>query len=354
LDYYNSDVGGFIDTGDVGYEPGQSYQELYTQWFANSALGEVPLRPHAWAYSDPRASFCPNMNGDQESNRQNLYLRYSLFPYFYSLAHRAYEEGEPLFPPLVYEFQTDWNARKVGSVKLIGESLLYGVVVGFGQTERSVYLPQGKWLNYHSHEWVKGAGAESAPVPLYQVRNGHPHVFTLPLFIREGGIIPKYEIKEDQPIQNIAEMIQSENKKTSLTLQVASSPIQSRFNLYEDDGVSVAYLQGKVRVTRISQKLEKSKDGFIETIVIEPIRLKFGASQKVRTYSVDLYVDQKRVQSANLDSEAMSQCITESERERNEAGCWKQESANLIRFRLKPITFENRHELVVQLVPSDA
>jgi alpha-glucosidase len=49
IDYYGSDVGGFRREGMPYNELHQHLQyqtELYTQWFANGAWFDVPLRPH--------------------------------------------------------------------------------------------------------------------------------------------------------------------------------------------------------------------------------------------------------------------------------------------------------------------
>ena len=39
---------------------------------------------------------------DVPSNLANIQLRYELFPYYYSLAYRAWLDGEPVFPSLDY------------------------------------------------------------------------------------------------------------------------------------------------------------------------------------------------------------------------------------------------------------
>jgi alpha-glucosidase (family GH31 glycosyl hydrolase) len=143
------------------------------------------------AYGEQNVNIRLAPDGHRLSNRANLLLRYELSPYLYRLAHRAHRFGAPVFPPLVYHFLDDPNVRRMGNVKLVGDGLLFGVVATFGQTDRRVYLPRGRWVDYHSLHWHDSTGTEIAPVPLYRERHGEPRVFTIPLFARAGAIIPQ-------------------------------------------------------------------------------------------------------------------------------------------------------------------
>ncbi|RXL52317.1 hypothetical protein EO238_34025, partial [Citrobacter sp. AAK_AS5] len=42
VDYFGSDVGGFLRRGLTG----EALDDLYTRWFATNAWLDVPLRPH--------------------------------------------------------------------------------------------------------------------------------------------------------------------------------------------------------------------------------------------------------------------------------------------------------------------
>ena len=143
VDYYSSDTGGFFH-GDRTHDDGED-REIVKQWAAVSSLLDVPMRPHGWALGgnlDDR-TYRLDRRGDLDSNRANVRRRYELIPYLYSLAHRAHWTGEPVFPPLVYHFEADANARQIGNVKMIGPSLLFGVVATEGEYQRRVYLPEG-------------------------------------------------------------------------------------------------------------------------------------------------------------------------------------------------------------------
>lgn len=93
VDYYGSDVGGFrremLNT---------DLNELYTQWLANSAWFDIPLRPHTENLCNCFET-TPDSIGNVASNRANIRQRYELTPYYYSLAHQANQTGEPVIPP---------------------------------------------------------------------------------------------------------------------------------------------------------------------------------------------------------------------------------------------------------------
>jgi alpha-glucosidase len=95
VDYYGADIGGFHRrAGTLDGDP----NELFTQWFANAALFDFPIRSHTWNLSN-QLETSPASIGSLKSNRFNARLRYRLFPYYYSLAHDAYESGDAIIRP---------------------------------------------------------------------------------------------------------------------------------------------------------------------------------------------------------------------------------------------------------------
>ena len=123
---------------------------MYTQWFADGMLLDVPGRPHAANLCNCANTARPRRR--RPSNLENLRLRYRLIPYLYSLAHRAYLYGEPVFPPLVLYYQDDPNVQQTADEKLLGRDVLVAPSSTDGQTARDVYLPRGTWVNYHTND----------------------------------------------------------------------------------------------------------------------------------------------------------------------------------------------------------
>jgi alpha-glucosidase len=241
MDYFGSDIGGFHRGGLDG-----DLNEMYTQWFANSSLLDVPVRAHTENLCNCKET-APDRIGDVESNLANIRLRYTLIPYLYSLSHRAYLYGEPVFPPLVYFYQSDPAIRELADEKLIGADLLVAQAAEYGLKERKVYLPAGNWYDYYTNDFIHSTGQLVGPFSLYQENR-----FQLPLFARAGALIPQMYV-DDQTMNSLG-MRNDSSEHNELIVRVYASSSATSFTLYEDDGTTTAYQSGAVKTTLLSQQ----------------------------------------------------------------------------------------------------
>ncbi len=246
IDYYGSDIGGFFRQAADG-----DVDETYTQWFAEGMALDVPARTHTQNLCNCNET-APDRIGDLQSNLRNVRQRYALSPYLYSLAHRAYLNGEPVFPSLVFYYPQDPNVRDMGNEKMLGRDLLVVPVAAEGAKEQRVYLPAGDWVNYHNDEWLSSSGEWFGPLPLYV-----DNLLQLPLFARTGAIIPQMHV--DEQTMNILGQRADGTRRDELIVRVYASTQPTEFTLYEDDGATVAYQRGEVRTTAISQQVVESK-----------------------------------------------------------------------------------------------
>jgi alpha-glucosidase len=246
IDYYGSDIGGFHRGALDG-----NLNEMYTQWFANGMAFDIPGRAHTENLCNCKET-APDRIGDLKSNLANLRQRYEFSPYYYSLSHRAYLFGEPLLPPLVYYFQDDPEVREMGHEKMIGRDLLAAIVAAYGEKERQVYLPAGDWINYHTNQWFHSSGEWFGPFPT-QI-NG---IFRLPLFARAGAILPQMFV--DEKTMNILGKRIDVTLRNELIIQVYADEAASSFTLYEDDGETIAYQNGEVRSTLLTQEEDEAR-----------------------------------------------------------------------------------------------
>jgi alpha-glucosidase len=311
IDYFGSDIGGFrremLDS---------DLNELYTQWFADSAWFDTPVRPHT-------ENLCgcyetsPDSIGDTASNLQNIRQRYELAPYYYSLAHRATQYGEPLVPPLVYYYQNDSNVREMGNEKLIGRDILVAMVAGANQRQRDVYLPAGDWINYQTNERITSTGQTISNVPLYV--NGK---FTLPVYVRAGAILPKAFV--DDSTMNILGKRTSGGANTDLIARVYANGTASSFTNYEDDGETTAYQSGAVQTTAISQSLS----GSTETVTIGASSGTYTGAPTSRRNVVEL-VASTQASAVTLGGTALTQYSSKSAFDAASSG-WYNAGGNLI------------------------
>jgi alpha-glucosidase (family GH31 glycosyl hydrolase) len=234
MDYFGSDIGGFHRKGLQGDE-----NEMYTQWFAAGSLLDVPVRVHTFNLENNHET-APDRIGDRASNLFNLRQRYALLPYYYSLAHLAFEKGEPVFAPLVFYFQNDPNARQLGDHKMVGQQLLGVTASRHGQRAVDVYLPKGDWFEFRTGKLIASTGDWQKNVPLYDGK-----IFRLPLYARAGSIFPMSRITEKTRNVNGSEPL----------IRVFPAKGTSAFTQTDDDGETIAYKNGDRKLTKITQSV---------------------------------------------------------------------------------------------------
>jgi alpha-glucosidase len=163
---------------DIGGYSGHASPELYARWMALGAISPF-CRAHV---TNGVPGQEPWRFGTEvtRASRDWLRARYQLLPYLASLADEAARTGAPLLRPLVWEFQADPQVARLGDQAMLGPWLLVAPVVVEGATSRSVYLPAGRWYDAASDAIVDGPTTIEVPLRLA----------ALPMFVREGAIIP--------------------------------------------------------------------------------------------------------------------------------------------------------------------
>lgn len=312
IDYFGSDVGGFrreMLNSDLN--------ELYTQWFANSAWFDVPLRPHTENLCNCYQT-SPNKIGDTTSNLANLRQRYELTPYYYSLAHQAWSNGDPVVPPLVYYYQNDPNVRSMGSEKMIGRDLLVAVAAAAGERQRSVYLPAGTWFDYRTNTKYTSTGQWFTAVPEYV--NGK---FQLPAFARAGAILPTMYV--DDKTMNVFGKRTDGTTRNELRARVFPSTTASSFPLVEDDGTTTAYQSGSKRTTTIGQ----SVSGSVRTVTIGAGSGTYSGAPSSRDNVVELVTDGTQASAVTLNGAPLTQLANKAAFDAATSG-WYNAGGNLV------------------------
>jgi len=353
IDYYGADIGGFRREG-IPYNENHSgklqyEKELYTIWLANGAWFDIPIRPHTdnSFQQNKRYETAPNLVGDVRSNRENLRQRYELTPYYYSLAYRAFLAGEPVIPPLAFYYQDDATVRGVGHEKLIGKDLLVAVVASHGEYARKVYLPKGRWVNYHTRDWFTSTGTWVDGVPTYI-----DDVFRLPTFARAGAIIPMMVV--DEQTKDVAGHRQDGSVRDDLVVQVYPDASASTFTLYEDDGATVAYTpEGRpsyaTRTTAISQQQQNTT---LANITIEAASGTFPGAALRRNNLLKLVTDGARAVKVTFNRASLPQQTTEAAFAKAKSG-WFNAGRNLVLVKSGPVTVGRRKVFAVTLAPTN-
>jgi alpha-glucosidase (family GH31 glycosyl hydrolase) len=213
------------DTG--GYSGPPPSDELYVRWLEYSTF--TPLQEYFGA-RDSAGSIgarWPWLFGAQAQAIQKQYSRwrYELLPFRYSNAQAAYHEPKVVYP-----------VRWIGADQIVSgngtSDILVQPITVAGQTTTAVALPAGAtWIHYWTGKSYAGGTTATVATPLDQAA----------VFIKAGSIIPL------GPAMKYVD----EKPADPLTLDIYPAG-KSRYDLYEDDGVSEGYLAGAFSTTAFS------------------------------------------------------------------------------------------------------
>jgi alpha-glucosidase (family GH31 glycosyl hydrolase) len=269
--FWGTDTGGFVPTRELT-------GELYARWFQFSAF--TPLfRSHGrtwklrlpWGWNTGEFGPVESAGGPDRSElhnaevepicRQYLELRYRLLPYNYTLMREACDSGLPPMRALWLHYPDDPEAVKLGNEYLWGRDLLVAPVTAKGASERKLYLPAGDWYDFWTNEVYAGKRELTRPVDLA----------TLPLFVRAGAILPLDPVRQYTA--------QATDGPTTLRVYAGRD---GEFRLYEDDGITLDYLQGKCSWTRLKWNDRQRR------LTIEPEAAGGTARPEPRTFIVEV------------------------------------------------------------------
>jgi alpha-D-xyloside xylohydrolase len=162
--FWSHDIGGFIE---------KSPENLYRRWLPFGMLtshsrchGAPPKEP--WEYGSDFNNYF----------RSVVELKYKLMPYVYAQAKYCTEKGLPMVRALFIEYPDDPGAWQVDNEYLFGSDMLVAPLFE-DVTERDVYLPGGKWIDYQTGK-VYSPGWS-------RIKAGELEVI---LLVRDGAVIP--------------------------------------------------------------------------------------------------------------------------------------------------------------------
>ena len=231
--FWGSDIGGFYPTQDLT-------GELYVRWFQFAAFTSS-FRGHGrtwqmrlpWGWGldkmGPKESNTPPLESELNNPKiepiakKYAELRYQLLSYNYTLAWEARTTGMPMMRSMWLHHPSDKKARSIGDQYLWGRDLLIAPVYKKGATTRDVYLPAGKWYDWWTGKAETGGRAVQRAVDLA----------TMPIYVRAGAIVPVDPIRQYTG--------QKVDESTTLKIYRGAN---GKYTLYDDDGISLSYLQG--------------------------------------------------------------------------------------------------------------
>ncbi|WFB34996.1 glycoside hydrolase family 31 protein [Kiritimatiellota bacterium B12222] len=246
--FSSADLGGFAVRGEPG-EPGyETLAERDAEMFDDEniarrvcqALLYIPL-PRIHNNWETTPKFPWNCSEEiQPLYRKAIEERYALTPYWYHYALNAADTGEPILRPLSYHHPEDVAALNCDDQFYLGEDLMMAPAYREGEEQRSVYLPEGEWINYWTGEQHVGPVTLEVSTPLMSLEG-------VAVFVRKGAIIPR------QPVT--PSLGNKLPESLELTVYPSASDSQRAFNegngvltellcRHEEDGLRVTVSNG--------------------------------------------------------------------------------------------------------------
>lgn len=171
--FWSHDMGGFVKS---------TPEDLYCRWipfgFLTShtrAHGAPPTEP--WLYESERV---------QNTFRLSAEMKYKLMPYVYAQAKECTEKGLSMTRPLFMEFPNDPASWRVETEYMFGSQILVAPLMETAITEREVYVPEGKWIDYqtgkvYEHGWQTIVADGELPIIM---------------LVRDGSVLPHVELAQ--------------------------------------------------------------------------------------------------------------------------------------------------------------
>jgi alpha-glucosidase len=231
-------MSGFSFAGsDIGGFAGQPQGELFARWIQLGVFHAF-CRVHS---SGDHGNQEPWVFGEEITDivRKFVELRYQLLPYLYTAFWKYINDGTPILKSLVLYDQEDTATHYRSDEFIYGEQILICPILEPNAKGRRMYVPRGKWYNFWTHELVEG-GKE-----LWVDAN----IDSMPIFIKEGAVIPKY------PVQQYI----GEKKFDEITLDVYYKEGKENSKLYDDAHDGYDYKKGRfsLRTFKVTGKKEE-------------------------------------------------------------------------------------------------
>jgi len=230
--FAGSDIGGFAE---------QPQGELFTRWIQLGIFHPF-CRVHSsgdhgdqepWAFDEDVTDIV----------RKFVEIRYQLLPYLYTAFWNLVDHGTPLLKSLVMYDQEDHQTHYRTDEFIFGDNILVCPIQEPNAKGRRMYIPRGKWYNWWTDEVVDGGKEKWVDA----------EIDSMPIFVKEGAIIPKY------PVQQFV----GEKEINEVTLEVYFKNGKENSQLFDDAHDGYDYTKGRYSL-RTFKLIGKPKDLIIQ------------------------------------------------------------------------------------------
>ena len=210
-----------------GHCMGKKDDELYLRWVQLGIYSPV-MRLHStnnefagkepWNYSGPVERIA----------KDALRLRHKLLPYIYTMNYRTHMDCRAICEPMYYAYPEDENAYNCKNEFFFGTEMIVAPITEHTSADTNlasvnVWIPEGRYTDIFSDRIYEG----NQFVKMYR------DIETIPVLAKEGAIIPMSVNDRTNDCSNPE------------ALEILAYRGKGKFTLYEDDGETLSYKDGK-------------------------------------------------------------------------------------------------------------
>ncbi len=195
-----------------------------------------------------------------------LRLRHKLIPYLYSECYRYHKEGKLLIQPFYYYNIKFYDDENYSNQYYFGSSFMISPIIkpldpDMNRTIQRFYIPEGVWYDFKDGKRYLGNHKYIGFYPIEEY----------PIFVKQGSIIP------------LAGPNSYMSYKNPKDLEIHVFPGKSNtYRLYEDDGETNQYMDGKYCITEMDYNYRQSN----YTLIIRPVEGDVGVLDPTRDYKI--------------------------------------------------------------------
>lgn len=220
--------GGWMAAASTGHPSPQNY----ARWIEFDAFAPI-FRVHG-DHGERRQPWLYGPTAERAATRA-IRLRYALLPYIYSYAWRDTQTGVGLVRPLTFDWPEDPHARNDTAAWMFGDWLLVSPVVQQDAQQTRIYLPRGVWTDWSTGRIYLGGRTITVAVDSKTWAD-------IPLFIRQGAIIPTQQVMD----------YVGQHRVATVSVSVFPAARSTSFDYYDDDGATYAYQHDEYFLQRVS------------------------------------------------------------------------------------------------------
>lgn len=201
----------------------------------------------------------------KEISTRFLNLRHKLIPYLYTESYKYFKYGKPLIEPIYYRYPVLFDDSFYKDEYFFGSTFLVSPITSkkdylMDRVIQKIYIPEGIWYDFFTGKQFKG---NKKYVSFYKDEE-------YPVFVKAGSIIPmSLNVSNDTSVPK------------DMEIQVFPGANNS-YSIYEDDGETNKYLEGKYLITNVEFVYEKNN----YKLIILPVSGKKGVIPDKRNYKI--------------------------------------------------------------------